>query len=77
MVFRSTWNSVAAKWVIRPIIQQQNEFNTLVVRQISGFEGQIIEQDNLAILNQMAGSTYHRLTMMDTAIWAGPLKWAI
>jgi hypothetical protein len=42
--FRSTWNSVAAKWVIRPIIQQQNEFNTLVVRQISGFEGQIVEQ---------------------------------
>jgi hypothetical protein len=42
--FRSAWNSVAAKWVIRPIIQQQNEFNMLVVQQISSFEDQIFEQ---------------------------------
>lgn len=42
--FRSAWNSVAAKWVIRPVIQQQNEFNRLVVQQISTFEEQIMEQ---------------------------------
>ena len=42
--FRSAWNSVAAKWVMRPIIQQQNEFNSLVVKQIGSFEDQILEQ---------------------------------
>lgn len=42
--FRGVWNSVAAKWVMRSTIQQQNEFNNLVVQQISGFEEQIIEQ---------------------------------
>ncbi len=42
--FRSAWNSVAAKWVIRPIIQQQNEFNTLLVRQLADFESQVYEQ---------------------------------
>lgn len=42
--FRTAWNSVAAKWIMRPVIQQQNEFNTLIVRQINGFEDQIFEQ---------------------------------
>ena len=42
--FRSAWNSVAAKWVMRPVIQQQNEFNTLLVQQMSDFESQIMTQ---------------------------------
>ena len=41
---RSAWNSVAAKWVIRPVMQQQNEFNALIVQQMSNFESQIFEQ---------------------------------
>ena len=41
---RSAWNSVAAKWVILPIIEQQNEFNTLIVQQMSAVESQIFEQ---------------------------------
>ena len=41
---RSAWNSVAAKWVIRPIIQQQNEFNALIVKQMSNVESQVFEQ---------------------------------
>ncbi len=41
---RSAWNSVAAKWVIRPVIQQQNEFNALIVQQLSSFESQMFEQ---------------------------------
>ena len=41
---RSAWNSVAAKWVIRPVIQQQNEFNDLIVQQMSSFESQVFEQ---------------------------------
>lgn len=42
--FRSAWNSVAAKWVIRPVIQQQNEFNALLVQHMSNFESQVFEQ---------------------------------
>ena len=41
---RRAWNSVAAKWVIRPLIRQQNEFNALIVQQMSNFESQIFEQ---------------------------------
>ncbi len=42
--FRNAWNNVAAKWVIRPVIQQQNEFNALLVRQMADFESQVYEQ---------------------------------
>ncbi len=42
--FRTMWNSVAAKWIIRRLIQQQNAFNALVVQQISTFEKQVVEQ---------------------------------
>lgn len=41
---RSAWNSVAAKWVIRPVMQQQNEFNALIVEQMNDFKCQIYEQ---------------------------------
>jgi hypothetical protein len=41
---RTAWNNVAAKWVLRSLMQQQNEFNNLVVRQIAGFEEQIAAQ---------------------------------
>ncbi len=47
--FRSLWNSMATKWYARPLIEQQNEFNTLLVQRIGDLEGlvlpQIIEQD--------------------------------
>ena len=32
--FRELWNSVAAKWYIRPLLQQQNEFNQLLARSV-------------------------------------------
>lgn len=41
---RSAWNNVAARWVILPIIQQQNEFNALIVQQMSNAESQVFEQ---------------------------------
>ena len=41
---RGAWYSMAAKWVIRPIIRQQNEFNNLIVQQMSNAESQIFEQ---------------------------------
>lgn len=32
--FRSLWNSIAAKWYVRPLLAQQNEFNQLVAEQL-------------------------------------------
>ena len=42
--FRTLWNNVAAKWYVRPLIQQQNEFNTLLVQRICHLEDQIYPQ---------------------------------
>lgn len=42
--FRSLWNGVAAKWFVRPLIQQQTEFNMLTVQWMDDFESQIYKQ---------------------------------
>jgi GT2 family glycosyltransferase len=34
--FRRTWGGVAAKWQVRPLVQQQSEFNALLVRYLEG-----------------------------------------
>jgi GT2 family glycosyltransferase len=31
---RAAWNSVSTKWYVRPLVQQQNEFNELTVNQL-------------------------------------------
>ena len=36
--FRTMWNSVAAKWYVQPILDQQNEFNRLIIERIRDFE---------------------------------------
>jgi GT2 family glycosyltransferase len=36
--FRETWNNVAAKWYVRPLLRQQNEFNALVVQRLEVLE---------------------------------------
>jgi GT2 family glycosyltransferase/chaperonin cofactor prefoldin len=36
--FREAWNNVAAKWYVRPLVQQQNEFNALVVQRLQALE---------------------------------------
>ena len=35
---------MAAKWYVRPLIQQQNEFNTLLAQRICDLEDQIYPQ---------------------------------
>ena len=32
--FRQVWNSISTRWYVLPLIQQQNEFNLLVVQQL-------------------------------------------
>lgn len=36
--FRTMWNSVAAKWYVRPMLEQQNKFNGLIVERVRDFE---------------------------------------
>ena len=43
--FRALWNSVATKWYVRPLLQQQNDFNRLVVERLHDQDSRLIEQD--------------------------------
>jgi hypothetical protein len=42
---REAWNSVAAKWYVRSLLQQQNRFNLLIARQLREQETRLIAQD--------------------------------
>jgi len=55
--FRNTWNSVAAKWYIRPLIAQQNQYNRLLVEQIEHFYSQLVDdaRENSEISHDIAG----------------------
>ncbi|MCI0644014.1 MAG: glycosyltransferase family 2 protein [Chloroflexi bacterium] len=41
---RELWNSVSTKWYVRHLLQQQNEFNALVVRQLVAHNRELAEQ---------------------------------
>ena len=41
--FRTMWNSVATKWYVRPMLDQQNEFNRLMVECVRDFESYAYE----------------------------------
>lgn len=43
--FRETWNRVATKWYVRPLLAQQNEFNQLIAEQIHDHNVRLIAQD--------------------------------
>lgn len=65
--FRTVWNSVSTKWYVRPLLQQQNEFNRLVVQGIEELETQIeahlderlvdIDHDHVALTRTIAELT--------------------
>jgi hypothetical protein len=40
---RRAWNSVAAKWYVRPIVEQQNQYNRLFAELIDNFNTQLVE----------------------------------
>ena len=44
--FREWWNSISTKWYVRPLLQQQNEFNRLVVHTIQEHDEWLIAQDH-------------------------------
>ncbi len=41
--FRESWNSVSTKWYVRPMLQQQNEFNRDLVQVLSDLTRQVAE----------------------------------
>lgn len=47
--FRSLWNNVSTKWYVRPILQQQNEFNELVVNHLAAQDARL--QDHQGYLD--------------------------
>jgi GT2 family glycosyltransferase len=42
---REAWNSVSTKWYVRPLLQQQNEFNELAVNQFAAQEARLQAQE--------------------------------
>jgi hypothetical protein len=59
--FRRAWNGVAAKWYVRPLIQQQSEFNTQLVRFLEGQSRDTAE--NIRELTSLA----ERLAQLESA----------
>jgi hypothetical protein len=47
--FRDTWNSVSTKWYVRPLVQQQNEYNRLLAQWIQDYDTRLIEQDRVQV----------------------------
>lgn len=54
--FREVWNSVATKWYVRPLLQQQNSFNQLVVSQLREHDQWFVlqDQEQTALANELA-----------------------
>lgn len=43
--FREIWNSMSTKWYVRPLLQQQNDFNRLLVEWLHDFDARLTAQD--------------------------------
>lgn len=48
--FRTAWNNVASRWYVQHVVEQQNTFNALAVRQLATYEFELREQ--LALLEE-------------------------
>ena len=65
--FRQAWNNISTTWYVRPLLQQQNEFNHLMVQYIRSLEllnEEIdtrlidIDRDETALARQVAQLNY-------------------
>lgn len=56
---RSLWNSVSTKWYVRPLMQQQNEFNRLLVERLQDHDARLFDQDReqTALVHNLAEVT--------------------
>ena len=48
--FRTAWNNVASRWYVHHVVEQQNTFNALAVRQLETYELELREQ--MALLEE-------------------------
>ena len=48
--FRTAWNNVASRWYVQHLVEQQNAFNALAVRQVEMYELELREQ--MALLEE-------------------------
>jgi GT2 family glycosyltransferase len=68
--FRSTWNNVATRWYVQPMLQQQIEFNAAVVRAVQALARQVDAQESItlasrAVLGQRLLEIDDRLTRLE------------
>jgi hypothetical protein len=56
---RTQWNNVAAKWYIRPLLTQQNEYNRLAAQTLADHDGRLLAQDHdqIDLTKQLAEMT--------------------
>ena len=47
--FRRLWNWMSTKWYVRPLVQQQNEFNALFVRSLRALESSGVECERAVV----------------------------
>jgi hypothetical protein len=59
VAIRNVWNSVAAKWYVRPLIEQQNQYNRLFAELIDHFNRQLVDdaRENSEISHDIAELT--------------------
>ena len=79
--FRELWNSVSTKWYVRPLLQQQNQYNRLLVELVHEHDEWLLAQDReqtalihdtaelttqLIRLNHLLQSIDERLSRLET-----------
>jgi hypothetical protein len=66
---RQAWNNISTTWYVRSLVQQQNEFNTLVVRQLKTIEMLDEELDSRLIYSDRDSTRLaHRVAELTYAV---------
>ena len=72
--FRTVWNNISTRWYVLPLLQQQNEFNALLVSYLRAIDGRLIDldRDHTSLTRNVAELTYQliRMNRLLTAIEA-------
>jgi hypothetical protein len=63
--FRELWNSVSTRWYVRPLLQQQNEYNHLLVELVREHDEWLLAQDReqTALIHDTAELTTQLIQM--------------
>ena len=64
--FRELWNNVSTKWYVRPLLQQQNEFNRLIAHAIQEHDDWLIALDReQTVLNRTSAEITAQLIQLN------------